>query len=188
MREVNRGVFLDRDGVLNKAIVRDGKAYSPKSREEFVLADDAVGAVAALHEAGFKVIVITNQPDIARGELNPADLDWMTGKILSETKVDEVLVCPHDDHHVCSCRKPSPGMLLEGAKKWNIVLAESYMIGDGWKDMDAGKRAGCKCLLIDAEYNKGVSADGHVSCLMDAVKQILKEEGCNGDISGYQQN
>lgn len=176
MREV-KAVFLDRDGVLNKAIVRNGKASSPKSTEEFVLTDGAVEAVAALRNAGFKVLVVTNQPDIARGELNRTDLDWMTEKILSETKVDEVLVCPHDDHHACTCRKPQPGMLLESAKKWNIVLAQSYMIGDSWKDMEAGKRAGCTCLLINAKYNQGVSADGHVSCLTDAVERILSEEG-----------
>ena len=175
-REV-KAVFLDRDGVLNKAIVRNGKAYSPKSKDEFVLANGAVEAVSYLHDAGFKIFVTTNQPDIARGELNQADLDWMTEKILFETKVDEVRVCPHDDHHACSCRKPRPGMLQECAKKWDIELAHSYMIGDSWKDMEAGKNAGCICILIDTEYNQGVSADEHVSSLMDAVKYILSKEG-----------
>jgi len=175
-REV-KAVFLDRDGVLNKVSIRDGKACSPRSREEFVLSDGAPAAVAALRNAGFKVLVVTNQPDIARGELAQADLDWMTEKLLSETSVDEVLVCPHDDHHACSCRKPHPGMLMEGAKKWDIVLSQSYVIGDGWKDMGAGKRAGCSCILIDTEYNRGVSADGHASCLLDAVKHILRKEG-----------
>jgi D-glycero-D-manno-heptose 1,7-bisphosphate phosphatase len=172
-----RAVFLDRDGVLNKAIVRSGTACSPRSREEFVLADGAAKAVASLHDEGFKVLVITNQPDIARGTLKQTDLDWMTEKILSDTRVDEVLVCPHDDHHACTCRKPRPGMLLEGARKWNIELTRSYVIGDSGKDMEAGKQAGCTCLLIDTEYNQGVPADGHVSCLLDAVKHILSKEG-----------
>ena len=171
-----KAVFLDRDGVLNEVIVRNGKAYSPKSREEFVLVGGAAQAVAVLRNAGFKVLVVTNQPDIARGELAQADLDWMTEKILSETKVDEVLICPHDDHHDCACRKPRPGMLLESAKKWNIALSQSYIIGDNWKDMEAGKRAGCTCILIDAEYNQGVAADWHVNCLMNAVKHILSKE------------
>jgi D-glycero-D-manno-heptose 1,7-bisphosphate phosphatase len=174
-REV-KAVFLDRDGVLNRVIIRHGKAFSPKSREEFVLADGAAAAVAALRDAGFKVIVVTNQPDIARGELARADLDWMTEKLLTDTSVEEVLVCPHDDHHTCSCRKPRPGMLLESAGKWNIALSRSYIIGDGWKDMQAGKNAGCSCILIDTEYNQGVAADGHASCLRDAVKHILSKE------------
>jgi D-glycero-D-manno-heptose 1,7-bisphosphate phosphatase len=171
-----RAVFLDRDGVLNRAIVRNGKAYSPVCREEFVLADGAAEAVSSLHDAGFRVLVITNQPDIARGTLKQADLDWMTEKILSETGIDEVLVCPHDDHHACSCRKPRPGMLLEGARKWNIALTRSYLIGDSWKDMEAGKEAGCTCLLIDTEYNRGVPADWHAICLADAVEHILSKE------------
>ena len=168
-----KAVFLDRDGVLNKAIVRNGKAYSPKSRKEFILADGAAEAMAALRNAGFKLLVVTNQPDIARGELNEADLDWMTEKILTETDVDEILVCPHDDHHGRSCRKPLPGMLLEGAKKWNILFAQSYMIGDSRKDMEAGKRAGCYCFLIDVPYNQGVECDYRVKDLRNAADLII---------------
>ena len=180
-----RAVFLDRDGVLNKAIVRNGKAYSPRSKEEFIIVNGVAEAVATLRRAAFKVFVVTNQPDIARGELAQADLDWMTEKILTETNVDEILVCPHDDQHGCTCRKPAPGMLIECSKKWGIDLQKSYMVGDGWKDMEAGKKAGCKCLLIDAEYNKGVSTDWHANSLVEAVKIILRREN-NGDISGYQ--
>ncbi|HOE21206.1 MAG TPA: HAD-IIIA family hydrolase [Spirochaetota bacterium] len=171
--QTRRAVFLDRDGVLNKAIVCNGKAYSPRSKEEFIIVDDAADAVADLRDAGFKVFVVTNQPDIARGFLSQADLKWMTEKILSETYVDEVLVCPHDDHHKCACRKPAPGMLIECYQKWGIDLLDSYMVGDGWKDMEAGKNAGCKCILIDAEYNKGVPADWCANSLVEAVKIIL---------------
>lgn len=177
-----KAVFLDRDGVLNKAIVRNGQAYSPRSKEEFILVDGVVAAVAALRQADFRVFVVSNQPDIARGKLTRADLDWMTEKILSETNVNEVLVCLHDDHDGCACRKPGPGMLIECSRKWGIDLQDSYMVGDGWKDMEAGKRAGCKCLLIDAEYNKGVSTDWHANSLAEAVEIILRREN-NGNIS-----
>ena len=100
-REVNRAVFLDRDGVINHAILCDGKAFSPRTREAFRLVEGAASAVRELHGAGFKVLVVTNQPDIARGLLSAADLDWMTGRVLSETHVEELLVCPHDDRDAC---------------------------------------------------------------------------------------
>jgi D-glycero-D-manno-heptose 1,7-bisphosphate phosphatase len=172
--EVNRAVFLDRDGVINHAIIRDGKAFSPRSREEFRLIEGAATAVRTLQAAGFKVLVVTNQPDIARGLLSTDDLDWMTSQALSETRVDDLLVCPHDDHHGCLCRKPLPGMLREGAKKWDIDLARSYMIGDGWKDMEAGNAAGCTCILIEAEYNRDVQCRHRVHNLSEAIEIILR--------------
>ena len=171
-----KAVFLDRDGVINHAIIREGKAYSPRTRDEFRIIEGAASAVRALQDAGFKVLVVTNQPDIARGLLSAADLDWMTDQVLSETNVDEVLVCPHDDHHDCSCRKPQPGMLLEGAARWDIDLTRSFMVGDGWKDMEAGKKAGCTCILIDAPYNQGVGDDYRVKDLKSAVDLITENK------------
>ena len=174
-REVNRAVFLDRDGVINHAILCDGKAFSPRTREAFRLVEGAASAVRELHGAGFKVLVVTNQPDIARGLLSAADLDWMTGRVLSETHVEELLVCPHDDRDACTCRKPLPGMLQAGAKKWGIDLTQSFMIGDGWKDMEAGKKAGCTCILIDAPYNQGVGCDYRVKGIGSAVEIITRK-------------
>jgi D-glycero-D-manno-heptose 1,7-bisphosphate phosphatase len=174
-REVNRAVFLDRDGVINHAIIRDGKAFSPRTREEFRLVEGTASAVRELHGAGFKVLVVTNQPDIARGLLTADNLDWMTGRILSETHVDDLFVCPHDDRHACTCRKPLPGMLHGGARKWSIDLTQSYMVGDGWKDMAAGKKAGCISILIDAPYNQGVGCDYRVKDIRSAVEIITDE-------------
>jgi D-glycero-D-manno-heptose 1,7-bisphosphate phosphatase len=170
----HRGIFLDRDGVINKVIIRDGKVYSPQSKDEFSLVDDAAHAVQALKVAGFKVIVVTNQPDIARCKLSKADFDWMTECVMRETGVDDVVVCPHDDHDRCHCRKPKTGMLVNSAKKWDINLARSYMIGDSWKDIEAGKGAGCTCLLIDAEYNKDFDYQLRVKSLSEAAELILK--------------
>lgn len=169
----HRAVFLDRDGVINKAIVRDGKAFSPCSRDEFLIIPGSITPIKKLRECGFKIIVVTNQPDIVRGKLSLADLKWMTKRIITETEVDEVMVCPHDDTDSCICRKPKPGMLLEGANKWQIDLSISYMIGDGWKDMEAGKRAGCTCILVDAPYNKGVDCNLRVNSLEEGVEYIL---------------
>lgn len=169
----NQAVFLDRDGVINCAIIRDGKAFSPRTREEFIIVKDAAGAIKALKNGGFKVLVVTNQPDIARGRLSQDDLDWMTEKIMRETAVDEVIVCPHDDSDGCDCRKPLPGMILAGARKWEIDLENSYMIGDGWKDIKAGNSAGCKCILIDAVYNRDVTCNIRVNELYEAVELII---------------
>ncbi|MFH1931655.1 MAG: HAD-IIIA family hydrolase [Pseudomonadota bacterium] len=174
-REVKRrAVFLDRDGVINHAIVRAGKAFSPCTREEFTMGTDVAASISTLKNSGFKVIVVTNQPDIARGKLEQDNLDWMTDKIRKETKVDDIIVCPHDDGDECDCRKPLPGMILHSAEKWGIDLANSYMIGDGWKDMEAGRQAGCRCILIDTAYNKDVDCERRVKTLAQAVQCILK--------------
>ena len=172
-----RAVYLDRDGVINKAIVKDMKACSPQTRDEFVIMKDSVKAIKRFKDAGLYVMVVTNQPDVARNKLKIEDLDWMHSRIRNETEIDEILVCPHDDEDECSCRKPKPGMLLTGAKKWSIDLKQSYMVGDGWKDMEAGKKAGCTCILIDALYNQDVYCDFRVKGLIEATDVILKRQG-----------
>lgn len=172
-----RAVFLDRDGVINKEIVRNGKVSSPRTRNEFVIIYESVQAIEIMKAAGFKVIVVTNQPDITRGKLSLADLKWMTNRTLSETDVDEVVVCPHDDCDNCDCRKPKPGMLLKHAEKWQIDLSLSYIVGDSWRDMAAGKAAGCTCILIDKEYNKGVECSFLVGSLPEAAELIIKRKG-----------
>ena len=174
-REVkSHAVFLDRDGVINHAIIRDGKAFSPRTREEFIMVADAADSINALKNSGFRVIVVTNQPDSVRGKLTQNDLDWMTKRIMSNTAIDEVIVCSHDDGDNCLCRKPQPGMLLTAAKKWDIDLSKSYMIGDGWKDIRAGENAGCRCILIDTAYNKDVNCELRVRTLSKAVQYILE--------------
>lgn len=169
----NKAVFLDRDGIINQVIIRDGKAFSPRAREEFIIFEDAASAIKALKDDGFLVIVVTNQPDIARGKMAQDDLDWMTDKIRKETEVDDVIICPHDDGDGCDCRKPLPGMILAGAKKWGIDLKYSYMIGDSWKDMEAGSRGGCKCILINTVYNQDAICNIRVNKLYEAVQLII---------------
>jgi D-glycero-D-manno-heptose 1,7-bisphosphate phosphatase len=170
----HRGIFLDRDGVINKVIIRDGQVYSPVSKEEFEFVDGVANAVKVLKSSGFRVIVVTNQPDIARNKMSKTDLAQMTERVIKETGVDDVVVCPHDDNDRCQCRKPKPGMLVNSAKKWNIDLPKSFVIGDSWKDIEAGKKAGCACVLINAKYNKDVACHLRVKSLSDAVELILK--------------
>ena len=169
-----RAVFLDRDGVINKAILRDGKPYSPRKFDEFVINDGIKEVVQHLKERGFKVFIVSNQPDLARGEITQDVLDTMTQKVKSEIPIDDIYICPHDDHHKCSCRKPRPGMLIEAAKVWNIDLVTSFLIGDTWKDMEAGKSAGCKTILLDAPYNQDVQSDFRVKSVSEFIDIINK--------------
>jgi len=165
-------IFLDRDGVINKAILRDGKPYSPRSLEEFVFNDGIKEAVYRMKELGYRVFVVSNQPDIARGEISQNILDRMSEKIRLELPLDDIFICLHDDHHDCPCRKPKPGMLMRAVEEWGIDLSSSFMIGDTWKDMEAGRAAGCKSILLDAYYNQDVLCDFRVKSLLDAISII----------------
>lgn len=168
----NRAVFLDRDGVINKVICRDGRPASPRSLEEFILNDGVRQTARKLKDYGFRIIVVSNQPDLARGEITQGVLDLMTQRMRWEIPIDDVYICPHDDAHQCSCRKPKPGMLIDAASRWEIDLSSSFMIGDTWKDMEAGKAAGCKTILLDAPYNKDTQSDFRVESLSEATDLI----------------
>lgn len=172
-----RAVFLDRDGVINKVILRNGVPRSPRTREEFVLNEDAADAVQLLKSNGYVTIVVTNQPDIARGKLRQEDLDWMLDQVRQRCRIDDILVCPHDDGDACSCRKPLPGMILDGARKWGIDLGASFMIGDTWKDRDAARAAGCRFILINTPYNQTVECDLRVAGLKEAAEHVLVNMG-----------
>ncbi len=167
-----RAVFLDRDGVINKVILREGKPYPPMRLEEFSFNNGIKEAVWTIKELGYKVFVISNQPDVARGNLTEENLNLMTKHLRSEIPIDDVYICPHDDYHQCSCRKPKPGMLIDAAVKWGIDLSSSFIIGDTWKDMEAGQSAGCKTILLDAPYNKDVKCDFRVKSLSEAMNII----------------
>jgi D-glycero-D-manno-heptose 1,7-bisphosphate phosphatase len=169
-----RAVFLDRDGVINKVIFRNGLPASPRSLEEFGLNDGIRQTARRLKDYGFRIIVVTNQPDLVRGEITKGILDLMTQRMRWEIPIDDVFICPHDDHHQCSCRKPKPGMLIHAASRWKIDLSSSFMIGDTWKDIEAGKAAGCKTILLDAAYNQEVECDFRVKSLLEAADLIIK--------------
>ena len=103
--------------------------------------------------------MVTNQPDVSRGKIKKKTVIKMHNYLLSETKLDDIFVCYHDDHDDCKCRKPKPGLLLEAGKKWNIDLKNSYIIGDRLKDIEAGKYAGCKTIFIDWGYEEDINFD-----------------------------
>ncbi len=173
-----RAVFLDRDGVLNRAIVRNGRPYPPATPSDVEIMPDAPEALEALEAAGFLLIGVTNQPDVARGTQRRAVVEAINAALLAALPLLEILVCYHDDRDGCGCRKPLPGLLLQAAAKHAIDLPSSFLIGDRWKDIETGHRAGCATVLIDhgyAEKGPGSSPDATVRSLSEAVRWILRQ-------------
>ena len=171
-----QAVFLDRDGVLNEAQIRDGKPYPPQSVADVRVVAGAGIALNRLKESGFVLLVVTNQPDIGRGAARPEQIAAINRFLADRLPVDDIFVCPHDDADECVCRKPKPGLLEQGARKFHIDLQSSYMVGDRWRDIEAGYRAGCSTVLIDYGYRERGSEqapDKTVSSLVEAVDWIL---------------
>jgi D-glycero-D-manno-heptose 1,7-bisphosphate phosphatase len=168
-------VFLDRDGVLNRVLIRDGMPFGPMTLAEFVLVDSAAADVRRLKAAGYAVIVATNQPELARGRLDAAALEAMHTKLRAEVPVDAIYVCPHDDTARCACRKPKPGLLLSAAREHGIDLSRSFMVGDRWRDVEAGKAAGCRTVLVEMGYREELKTppDLVATSLGEAVRKIL---------------
>ena len=168
-----RAVFLERDGVINEVVFRDGKPASPRTMAEFQFIDGILRPLKDLQTAGIDLFIVSNQPDVARGLLAQSVLDEMTTKIMKEIPLKAMLVCTHDDADACDCRKPKPGMLLQIAKRNGIDLSLSFMVGDSMKDIEAGRSVGAKTILLRRNYNDGVFADNIVNHLSEASALIL---------------
>lgn len=147
-----RAVFLDRDGVINRARVVEGRPYPPRALAELDILPGVAEALQALRGAGFLLIVATNQPDVARGATLRAEVDAINARLMELLALDDIRVCFHDSVDGCECRKPRPGLLADAARDYAIDLARSYMVGDRWRDIEAGRRAGCTTLFIDYGY------------------------------------
>jgi D-glycero-D-manno-heptose 1,7-bisphosphate phosphatase len=168
-----RGVFLDRDGILVEALVRDDRAYAPVSLTEFRLVADADVQVGRLRDAGLLSIVFTNQPEVARGHLSPATLSEMHARLRACAPVADIFVCPHDDADGCGCRKPRTGLLRAAAAHWDIDLALSFVVGDRWRDIEAGRAVGCYTVLVERPYSQCATAHARVRDLGAAVDLVL---------------
>ncbi len=168
-------VFLDRDGVLTVTALRDGKAYAPRRLEDFRLLPGVREAVAELRRAGFLIVVATNQPDIANGLVPPPVVEAMHDRLREWLTIDAIEVCPHSDREDCACRKPKPGLLLGAARRLGIELRRSVMVGDRWKDVEAGRLAGCRTVFIDRGYedHKPAEPDLVVESLPAAVPWLV---------------
>jgi D-glycero-D-manno-heptose 1,7-bisphosphate phosphatase len=172
----HKAIFLDRDGVINQAIIKNGKPYPPSSISELKIIAGVQEALQDLRVAGFLLILVTNQPDVARGTTDKATIEAINNALMSQLPLDDVFVCYHDNRDRCNCRKPLPGLILQAAAKYDINLAASFMVGDRWQDIEAGKNAGCKTVWVNAGYDEPKpksSPDFESSSLKDAVTLIL---------------
>ncbi len=174
---MRKAVFLDRDGVINRAVVNNGKPYPPPTLAEFDFLPGVEQTIRSLRDAGYLVIVVTNQPDVATGIQRREVVEAMHNKIMLAELCDGIKVCYHVDADQCDCRKPKPGMLLEAAREWNIDLSRSFFVGDRWGDVAAGKAAGCYTFFIDYKYQerRPDSPDTIVGSLQEAGEIILKQ-------------
>jgi D-glycero-D-manno-heptose 1,7-bisphosphate phosphatase len=170
-----RAVFLDRDGVINRVTLRDGKPYPPSSVASLEVLPGVAEALGRLRSAGFILIVVSNQPDVARGTIKREVVETIHARLADTLPIDRFMICYHDTPDNCDCRKPRPGMLLTSAKELNIDLAASYLVGDRWRDIEAGKRAGCRTLFIDSGYleEQPLDYDFRVASLAEAAAVIL---------------
>jgi D-glycero-D-manno-heptose 1,7-bisphosphate phosphatase len=173
-----RAVFLDRDGVLNEALVRDGMPFSPMSVDEVVVPPDVPSALSRLRENGFRLIMVTNQPNIARKTQSRESVEEINRFLAEQLKLDAVEMCEHDDKDACDCRKPKAGMLLRAAARDQVALAESFMVGDRGRDIEAGRRAGCRTIMIGNGYGEHIKSnpDAAVSSLSEAADWILAQQ------------
>lgn len=151
-RDLRRAVFLDRDGVINQAIVRDGKPYPPSDADHVVVLPGVPAALHSLKAAGYLLIVATNQPDVARGRQTREQVEAIHARLAEQLPIDDFRVCYHDDGDGCGCRKPKPGLMTDAARDHRIDLAASVMVGDRWRDVEAGQRAGCRTVFVDYGY------------------------------------
>jgi D-glycero-D-manno-heptose 1,7-bisphosphate phosphatase len=149
---VKPAVFLDRDGVINRGVVRDGRPFPPDRPEDLEILPGVPEALERLRSAGYLNVVVTNQPDVATGKQRREVVEAMHARLASELAIDAIKACFHVDADDCGCRKPRPGMLLEAAQELGIDLSASYMVGDRWRDVAAGQAAGCKALFINYGY------------------------------------
>lgn len=176
VRAPGRAVFLDRDGVLNRAFVRGGKPYPPQSLEELEILPGVAEALARLRAAGYLNIVVTNQPDVATGKQRLEVVEAIHAELRQKLHIDDVKLCLHTDADGCGCRKPRPGMILEAARERAIDLSGSYLVGDRWRDVGAAHAAGCAAFFIDYGYGEKMPDKPYVAVksLEQAAHHILQ--------------
>jgi D-glycero-D-manno-heptose 1,7-bisphosphate phosphatase len=177
-----RAVFLDRDGVLNRPVIRDGLPFPPANLVEFQLYPGVAEGCQQLKNAGFLLIMVTNQPDVGRGTQNREAVEAMHAQLRAEVpSLDGVEVCFHggSSHgELCDCRKPKPGMLLRAAAAHDIDLSRSFLVGDRWRDIDCAHAAGCRAVFIDHGYREPLREQPEftVTSFSEAVAIILQND------------
>ena len=151
---MKKAAFLDRDGVINRAIIKDGKPLSPNTLNELEILPGVIQSITKLKKLNFVCLVVTNQPNVSRKKIDKNSVIQMNNFLKNEIPLDDFFVCYHDDKDNCDCRKPKPGLLLKAGKKWDVDFKKSFMIGDRWRDIEAGKNVGCKTIFLDYKYSE----------------------------------
>ncbi len=177
--KANKAVFLDRDGVINRPIVVDGKPYPARTVADFEILPGVNQACSDLKKAGYLLVVVTNQPDVGRGILKKEVVEAIHETMMQYLPIDRVEACYHAGAEFgakCDCRKPQPGMLITAAAALDIDLGRSFMVGDRWRDVDCGQRAGCKTVFIDWGYSEELREQPDFRCvnLTEAVRWISR--------------
>jgi D-glycero-D-manno-heptose 1,7-bisphosphate phosphatase len=168
---MNSAIFLDRDGVVNYSIIREKKPYAPISLDELKIIPEIKRVIDFFKLKLFKIFVITNQPDVARGKVTKDEVEKINAAILSHLSIDEIFTCYHDNQDQCECRKPKPGAFIALSQKYNIDLSKSIMVGDRAKDIEAAKNANCPSVFIDYGYNEPKPVDQNYT--VDSVDGLL---------------
>ena len=173
---MKKAVFLDRDGVINKVFVKKGLPTSPYSLDELEILPGVKESIIRLKKLNFICLVVTNQPDVQRGKIKKNIVIKMNNFLKKEIELDDIFVCYHDDKDNCDCRKPKPGLLLQARKKWNVDFKKSFIVGDRWRDIQAGKKVGCKTIFLDYKYKdiKPKNPDFVTDTLLNATYIIEK--------------
>ena len=182
-------VFLDRDGVINRPIIRGDRPYPPGSLDELETYPDAASSLRRLQVAGYALVVVTNQPDVARGLQQAEVVHEINRELRKRVELTALYVCFHDDADGCQCRKPAPGLLFDAAHDLGLDLSRSFMVGDRWRDVEAGRRAGCRTVFIDRRYSERSPQDADVvtTSLAEAVSWIEDARYRSGRWSGQSQ-
>jgi D-glycero-D-manno-heptose 1,7-bisphosphate phosphatase len=178
--EVTKAVFLDRDGVINRFTMRDGTPRPPAGLHDLEVYADVPEALRRLKQAGYLLIVVTNQPDIARGTQTREAVEQINAALGEALPIDEFLVCAHDNADNCACRKPKPGMVLDAAARHSVDLERSFLVGDRWRDIDCGARAGVRTVFIERGYGERApehAPDFVARSLGEAAEWILSGAG-----------
>ena len=173
------GVFIERDGVLNKVRLERQHQVSPVTLSEFKVNREAGPLLGKLKAAGFKIIVTSNQPGLSRGYLSRRELDRMHDLLRQMLPIDDIFVCPHDEADVCPCRKPKPGLVIEAKFKWHLDMDRSFVISDKWQDAEAARAAGCTSLLLNSPWVGSVHHDFLLPNLRAVIDKVLQLQNAN---------
>ncbi|MSU57644.1 MAG: HAD-IIIA family hydrolase [Pedosphaera sp.] len=179
---MKQAVFIERDGVLNQARVERQHQVSPLTLDQFHIHKTGAPFLLKLKQAGFILIVTTNQPGLSRGYQSRNEVDIMHKLLRRTLPVDDVFMCPHDETDHCPCRKPGAGLLKEAAFKWHLDLERSFVVSDKWQDADAAHRVGCTSLLIESPWLSGVHHDLILPDLGAVVEKILQLKSAPGPV------